>query len=135
MKPTKKSNDVSCSRPNKIMKSPALRKSEYYINTGVSNITTTVALVTHRWQRRKKTNSLLHFWVLNLKNFSLNPAMMGSQEQTTMNSRLTSQQVSFLFGCPKRSPEFQNGSILLVNASCKRLALILEDEFKNTYFC
>ena len=33
---------------------------------------------------------------------------------------------------------FQNGSILLVDASCsscKRLALIIEHEFKNTYFC
>ena len=26
--------DDSCSRPNKIMKTPALRKSKYYINTG-----------------------------------------------------------------------------------------------------
>ena len=34
MKPTKKSYDDSCSRPNKIMKTPALRKSKYYINTG-----------------------------------------------------------------------------------------------------
>ena len=51
----------------------------------VSDITTTVAPLTHRWQRRKKTNCLLHFRVLNLKNFSLNPAMMGSQEQTMMN--------------------------------------------------
>ena len=34
MKPTKKSYDDSCSRPNEIMKTPALRKSKYYINTG-----------------------------------------------------------------------------------------------------
>ena len=34
MKPTKKSYDDSCSRPNKIMKTPALRKSKYYFNTG-----------------------------------------------------------------------------------------------------
>ena len=34
MKPTKKSYDDSCSRSNKIMKTPALRKSKYYINTG-----------------------------------------------------------------------------------------------------
>ena len=53
----------------------------------VSDITTTVAPLTHRWQRRKKTNCLLHFRVLNLKNLSMNPAMMGSQEQTIMNSR------------------------------------------------
>ena len=34
MKPTKKSYDDSCGRPNEIMKTPALRKSKYYINTG-----------------------------------------------------------------------------------------------------
>ena len=36
MKLTKKSYDDSCSRPNEIMKTPALRKSKYilYINTG-----------------------------------------------------------------------------------------------------
>ena len=34
MKPMKKSYDDSCSRPNEIMKTPALRKSKYYINTG-----------------------------------------------------------------------------------------------------
>ena len=72
------------------MKTPALRmKSKYYIQLilVVSDITTAVAPLTHRWQRRKKTNCLLHFRVLNLKNFSMNLAMMGSQEQTMMNSR------------------------------------------------
>ena len=34
MKPSKKNDDDSCSRPNDIMKTPALRKSKYYINTG-----------------------------------------------------------------------------------------------------
>ena len=34
MKPTKKSYDDSCSRPNEMMKTPALGKSKYYINTG-----------------------------------------------------------------------------------------------------
>ena len=33
MKPAKKSYDDSCSRPNEIMKTPALRKSKYCINT------------------------------------------------------------------------------------------------------
>ena len=61
--------------------------SEGHPILAVSDITTTVAPLTHRWQRRKKTNCLLHFRVLNLKNFSMNPAMMGSQEQTMMNSR------------------------------------------------
>ena len=52
----------------------------------VSNITTTVDPLTHRWQRQKKTNCLLHFRVINLTHFPMNPAVMGSQEQTTMNS-------------------------------------------------
>ena len=34
MKPTKKTYDDSCSMPNEIMTTPALRKSKYYINTG-----------------------------------------------------------------------------------------------------
>ena len=53
----------------------------------VSNITTTVAPHTRWWQHRKKTNCLLHFRVLNLNNFSMNSAMMWSQEQTMINSR------------------------------------------------
>ena len=76
----------------------ALAKSIYYsINTvkglnpgvitfqlilAVSNVTTTVAPLTHRWQCRKKTNCLLHFRVVNLKNFYMNPAVVGSQEQS-----------------------------------------------------
>ena len=54
----------------------------YLILAGVSDITTTVAPLTHRWQRRKKTNFLLYFRVLILKNFSMNPATMGSQVKT-----------------------------------------------------
>ena len=49
------------------MKTPALRKSKYYIMLAVSDITTTVAPLTHRWKRRKKTNCLLHFRVLFLR--------------------------------------------------------------------
>ena len=86
------------------MKTPALTKSKY----------TTEAPLTHRWQRRKKTqNSLLHFWVLNLKNFSMNPDMMVSQEQTMMNSHYTTQQVSFIFGCSKSSPDFKTAVYFL----------------------
>ena len=50
-----------------------------------TDITTTLAPLTH--QRRKKTNCLLHFRVLNLKKISMNPAMVGSQENKMMNSR------------------------------------------------
>ena len=58
------------------------------------------------------------------------PSFLGfkSQEQTTMNSRLTSQQVSFIFGCSKRSPDFKTAVYFLQGR-----ALIIEDEFKNTY--
>ena len=54
-------------------------------------------------------------------------AMMGSQEQTMMNSRYTTQRLSSLAA----------RSVLLISkrqyTSCKRRALIIEDEFKNTY--
>ena len=57
------------------------------------------------------------------------PATMGSQEQTMMNSRSTTQRLSSLAA----------RSALLISkrqyTSCKRRALIIEDEFKNTYFC
>ena len=58
------------------------------------------------WQPRKKTNCLLHFRVLNLKNFSTNPAVMGFQEQTMIN-RLNNCQVSFIFSRSKRTPVFK----------------------------
>ena len=79
----------------------------------VSDITPTVTTLAHRWQRRKKTNCLLHFRVLNLKDFFMNPVMMGSQEQTMMNSRKTTQQVSFIFGCSKRFPDFKTAIYFL----------------------
>ena len=65
-------------------KNPRAEKKQilYLIRAGVSDITTTVAPLTNRWQRRKKTNFLLYFRVLILKNFSMNPAMMGSQVKT-----------------------------------------------------
>ena len=87
MKPTKKSYDDSCNRPNEIMKTPALRKSKYYFNTGSFRHHNNCGFTHPSMQRRKKTNCLLHFRVLNLKNFSMNPAMMGSKEQTMINSR------------------------------------------------
>ena len=82
---------LSCNRPNEIMKTPALRKSKYYINTGSfrlhNNCGSTHPSMAMEASKENKTNCLPHFRVLNLKNFSMNPAMMGSQEQTMMNSR------------------------------------------------
>ena len=87
MKPTKKSYDDSCSRPNEIMKTPALRKSKYYINTGSFRHHNNCGS-THPSMAESKENKLPpSFSGVNLNNFSMNPAMMGSQEQTVMNSR------------------------------------------------
>ena len=46
----------------------------------VSDITTTVAPLTHRWQCQGKTNYHLHFWILNLKEFFMNPASYSSSK-------------------------------------------------------
>ena len=87
MKPTKKSYDDSCSRPNKIMKTPALRKSKYYFNTGSFRHHNNCGF-THSSMAASKENKLpASFRVLNLKNLSMNPALMGSKEQTMINSR------------------------------------------------
>ena len=62
MKPAKKREDDSLAiGQNEIMKTPALRKSKYYINTGSFHFITTVAPLTHRWQRRKKTKLIASF--------------------------------------------------------------------------
>ena len=76
--------------PSKMLeknKPPGWLNRGFTVILAVFDITTTVAPLTHRWQRWKKTKCLLHFRVLNLKTFSLSPAMMVSQEQTMMNSR------------------------------------------------
>ena len=103
-------------------KNPRAEKKQilYLILAGVSDIATTVAPLTHRWQRRKKTNFLLYFRVLILKNFSMNPAMMGSQVKT-IGLRWTvvkkTEQVSFIFGCLNCSPDFKTAVYFwLVNA-------------------
>ena len=64
----------------------------------------------------------------------MNPAMMESQEQTMINSRLKTLASVFHLWLLEAFSSFQNGSIRLENASCKRRALIIEDEFKNVTF-
>ena len=87
MKPTKKSYDIdSCSRPNEIMKSPALRKSKYYyINTA-------------------------SFWHHNICG-STYPSMAASKENKLPPSFSGFKSHKFLhesiFGCSKRSPDFK----------------------------
>ena len=78
MKLTKKSDDNSLLQyPNEIM-----RKSKYW------QFPKSQQLWLHSpidGSVQKKTNYLLHFRVINLKDFFMNPAMMGSQD--LMNSR------------------------------------------------
>ena len=87
MKLTKKSYDIdSCSRPNEIMKSPALRKSKYYyINTA-------------------------SFWHHNICG-STYPSMAASKENKLPPSFSGFKSHKFLhesiFGCSKRSPDFK----------------------------
>ena len=88
----------------------------------VSDITITVAPLAHRWQRRKKTNCLLHFRVLNLKDFSMNPAMMGSQEHNDEHVKQLSS--DFHLWLLEPFSLFENGR-----------AFIIEDDSKNIYFC
>ena len=118
---------LSCNGPNGIMKTPALRKSKYYINTGSFRLHNNCGS-THPSMTASKENKLLHFRVLNLKNFSMNPAMMGSQEQTMMNieQSLNNSASVFYLWLLEVFSLFQNGNILLVNASCKRRALIIK---------
>ena len=61
---------------NEIMKTPVLRKSKYYINTGSFRHHNNCGFTHPLMAASEKTNCLLHFWVLNLNNFSMNPAMM-----------------------------------------------------------
>ena len=75
---------LCCNIQMKLWKSQRWEEANILLILAVSDITTTVAPLAHRRQCRKKTNCLLHFRVLNLKNLSMNPAMIGSQEQTMM---------------------------------------------------
>ena len=70
--------------PNEIMRIPQLRESGYW------QFLTTQQLWLHspiNGSVERKQICLLHFRVLNLTNLSMNPAMMGSQEQKMINSR------------------------------------------------
>ena len=75
------------------------------------------------------------FWVLNpqkfLHEFSYNEVSGTENDEQSLNYSASVFHIWLL----EAFSWFQNGSILLVNTSCKRRALIIEDEFKNTYFC
>ena len=57
------------------------------------------------------------------QNFSVNPTMMRSHDQTMMNT-FNNCQVSFIIGCSKRAPEISKRQ----PSSCKRRAYIIEDD-------
>ena len=87
MKPTKKSYDIdSCSRPNEIMKSAALRKRKYYyINTG-SFWHHNICGSTYRSMAASKENKLP-------------PSFSGFNSHKFLHESI--------FGCSKRSPDFK----------------------------
>ena len=135
MKPTKKSYHDSCSRLNKIMKTPALRKSKYYINTGSFRHHNNCGS-THPSMAASKENKLPpSFSGIKSQKFvheSSYDGVSGTDNDKQSLKTLASVFHLWLLEAPSW---FQKGSILLENASCKRRALIIEDEFKNTYFC
>ena len=62
------------------------------------------------------------------QNFSVNPTMMRSQEQTMMNT-FNNCQVSFIIGRSKRASEISKRQ----PSSCKRRAFIIEDDSDWTF--
>ena len=119
--------NLSCNRPNEIMKTPALRKSKYYINTGSFRLHNNCGS-THPSMTASKENKLPPS--LSGLKFSMNPAMMGSQEQTMMNIEQSLKQLSkCLLSFAARSVLLiskRQYTLLLVNAYCKRQALIIK---------
>ena len=124
---------LSCNIQMPCNENPSAEKKQilYLILAGVSDITATVSPLTHRWQCRKKTNFLLHSQ--KFLHESSYDGVSGKDYRTMMNSRYIDNWASvFHLWLLEVFSWFQNGSILL---TCKRRALIIEDEFKNTYFC
>ena len=129
MKPTKKSYDDSCSRPNKIMKTPALRKSKYYINTGSF--------------RHHNNCGSTHPSMAASKENKLPPSFSGFKSQKFVHESSydgvsgTDNDKQSLKNLSKCLSSLAARSVLLISkrqyTSCKRRALIIEDEFKNTY--
>ena len=125
MKQTKRSDDHSFLQyPNEIMKTPALRKSKYYINTGSFRHHNNCGS-THPTMAASKENKL----PLSFSGFKSQKILHEScyesssydgisgtdnDEQSLHNS------ASFIFGCSKRSPDFKTAvyflKTLLVNA-------------------
>ena len=116
-------------------KNPSAEKKQilYLILAVVSGITTTVASLTHCWHRRKKTNFLLHFWGFNSQKFLHESSYdrVLRKDYRIWWTEVKNWASVFHLWLLELFSWFQNGSILM---TCKRRALIIEDEFKNTYF-
>ena len=134
MKPTKKSYDDSCSRPNKIMKTPALRKSKYYINTGSFRHHNNCGS-THPSMAASEENKLPP----SFSGFKSQKFLHESSYDGVSGTDNDEQSLKNLSKCLSSlaAPSVLLISIgsILVNASFKRRALIIEDEFENNYFC
>ena len=131
MKPTKKSYDDSCSRPNEIMKTPVLRKSKHYINTG-------------SFRHHNNCGSTYPSMAASKEN-ELPPSFSGFKSQDFIHESSydgvsgTDNDEQSLKNLSKCLSSLAARSVLLISkrqyTSCKRRALIIEDEFKNTYLC
>ena len=77
-------------------------------------MTTTVAPLTYRWQRRKKTNCLLYFSGFKSKKF-LDESSYDRVSGTDNDEQSLKKpyQVPFIFGHAKRSPDFKTAVYFL----------------------
>ena len=132
---TKKSDDDSLlHRPNEIMKTPALRKSKYYFNTGSFWLHNNCDS-THPSMAASKENKLPRLFSGFKSQKFLHESGYDGVSGTDNDEQSLNNSASVFYLWPLEALSwFQNGSILLVNASCKRRALMVEDEFKNTHF-
>ena len=131
MKPTKKTYDDCCSRPNETMKTPALRKSKYYINTGSF--------------RHHNNCGSTHPSMAASKENKLPPPFSGFKSQKFLHESSydgfsgTDNDEQSLKNPSKCLSSLAARSVLLISkrqyTSCKRPAFIIKDEFKNAYFC
>ena len=120
MKSTKKSDDGSCSRPNEIMKTPVLRKSNILVLV--------VSLIDVRVGRKQIASFI--FW------FSISQCSLWIQQWWGLRNR---QWWTFIKQLSKCLSSLAARRVLLISkrqyTSSKPRGLIIEDEFENTYFC
>ena len=128
MKPTKKSYDESCISPNKIMKTPALRKSKYYINTDSFRYHNNCGS-THPSMVASKENKLPP----SFSGFKSQKFVHESSYDGVSGTDNDKQSLKILSKCLS---SLGAPSVLLIwkrqYTSCKRRALIIDDEFKKT---